>query len=403
MSGASSAGWASVLTPAGRGAVAVVAAAGQGAVVAVDASFHAANGRSFAQQERDRIVFGHWTSGEHREEVVLLRGEGDALEVHCHGGAAAVERILAALDAAGCEIMPWQAWPEGKSPNEIVREASIALAAATTRRTAAILLDQLNGALEREIAAARQELHQGNLVAAQKRLAALLASSHLGHHLTHPWQVAIAGRPNVGKSSLINALVGYQRAIVFDQPGTTRDVLSAETAVDGWPVRLTDAAGIRATTDPLEAEGVARARTQLSQADLVLWVLDASAIPVSCDVFETAMRELAEEGGALAKDAYPLVVLNKIDLLAHGPRASHPAVIAVSALVGSGIDALLAAIADRLVLTPPGRGEAVPFTDRQASLLDSALHAIHQVDAQAATGRLDDIARSASKGAKAAH
>src|SRR5687768_3023452 len=113
MSGAPSAGRASVLTPAGRGAVAVVAAAGQAAIAAVDASFRAANGRLFAQQDRNGIVFGHWMSGDHREEVVLLGGEEDSLEIHCHGGAAAVDRIVAALAATGCEITPWQRWIEG--------------------------------------------------------------------------------------------------------------------------------------------------------------------------------------------------------------------------------------------------------------------------------------------------
>lgn len=396
MSAAPFTGRASALTPAGRGAVAVVAAAGQGSVAAVDTSFHAANGRPFAQQERDRIVFGHWASGEHREEVVLLRGEDESLEIHCHGGAAAVERIVAALAAAGCEIMPWQAWIEGKSSNEIAREASIALAAATTRRTAEILLGQLNGALEREIASAQQELRQGNLVAAQDQLAALLASSRLSTHLTHPWQVAIAGRPNVGKSSLINALVGYQRAIVFDQPGTTRDVLSADTAVDGWPVRLTDAAGIRATSDPLEAEGVSRARQQLSQADLVLWVLDATSITENGNALAIAMQELTEEVGELASIARPLIVLNKIDLLEGDALACHPSVIAVSALVGLGIDALLAAIAQRLVPTPLQCGEGVPFTARQSSLLESALLAIKRLDVTAATNDLTRIVRGDS-------
>jgi tRNA modification GTPase len=356
----------------------------------VDASFHAANGRSFAQQSRDRMIFGHWASGAHREEVVLLRGEGDSLEIHCHGGAAAVERIISALAAAGCEVTPWQAWIDGESPNEIAREATLALAAATTRRTAAILLDQLDGALERDIAATQQELRQGNLASAQDRLAVLLASSHLGHHLTHPWQVAIAGRPNVGKSSLINALVGYQRAIVFDRPGTTRDVLSADTAVDGWPVRLTDAAGIRATIDPLEAEGVSRARQQLTQADLVLWVLDATAITESGDALAAAMQELTEEVGELASAARPLGVLNKIDLLEGDALTSHSSVIAVSALVGLGIDALLVAIAQRLVPTPLQCGEGVLFTSRQSSLLESAMLAIKQGDV---TGATDDLTR----------
>jgi tRNA modification GTPase len=391
MSGSPFSGQASVLTPAGRGAVAVVAAAGQGAIVAVDASFNAANGRAFAQQERDRIVFGHWTSGEHREEVVLLRGADDSLEIHCHGGAAAVERIVAALVAAGCEISPWQAWVEDKSPNETAREASIALAGAATRRTAAILLDQFNGALVSEIAAARHEVHQGNLAAAQKRLTALLGSSHLGCHLTHPWQVAIAGRPNVGKSSLINALVGYQRAIVFDQPGTTRDVLSAHTAIDGWPVRLTDAAGIRETADPLEAEGVSRARQQLGQADLVLWVLDASAISADCDIVKIAMRELSEECGEFAQDAQPLIVLNKIDLLEEPPPLSNSTVVAVSALARLEIDALLAAIAQRLVPNALRRGDAVPFTDRQCSLLESALTAIKLGNPMIALSHLSNL------------
>jgi tRNA modification GTPase len=88
--------------------------------------------------------------------------------------------------------------------------------------------------------------------------------------------VVIAGPPNVGKSSLINALLGYQRAIVFDQPGTTRDVLTATTAIDGWPVELADTAGIREGDDAIETEGVARALAEIRAADLVVEVWDAS-------------------------------------------------------------------------------------------------------------------------------
>jgi len=367
---------ANVLTPAGRGAVAVVRAEGPAAAAVVDQCFRAANGRRLREQPVDRVVFGHWATGHHREEVIVIRGSGDQIEIHCHGGAAASGRIVTALQAGGCEIEPWQEWVERASPCRIVAEAELALAAATTRRAAAILLEQRHGALARDILAAQQELDRGDRAAAQERLAALLARSTIGMHLTQPWQLAIAGRPNVGKSSLINALVGYQRAIVFDQPGTTRDVLTAETAIDGWPVRLTDAAGIRRAADSLEAEGVARARQQLSQADLVLWVLDGALLDATAEanIRAAAERELGEELGNLGSSAAPIfVVVNKVDLISRPPHYVSGNVTATSALTGAGINALLAVIARRLVPSSPAPGVAVPFTERQAQLLERAL------------------------------
>src|SRR6185503_7750192 len=107
----------------------------------------------------------------------------------------------------------------------------------------------------------------------------LLALAEVGLHLTTPWRVVFAGPPNVGKSSLVNALLGYPRAIVYDQPGTTRDVLTASTAFDGWPFELRDTAGLRdgISLDSVEVEGVARARAQIATADLVVFVHDRSA------------------------------------------------------------------------------------------------------------------------------
>src|SRR5690606_16577637 len=116
--------------------------------------------------------------------------------------------------------------------------------------------------LQREIDAIGDEIAAGGedvparFEEARRRLAALVDRAPLGLHLTRPWHVALAGAPNVGKSSLLNAVLGYGRAIVFDQPGTTRDVLDAVTAIDGWPVRLTDGAGLRESVDALEAAGV---------------------------------------------------------------------------------------------------------------------------------------------------
>jgi tRNA modification GTPase len=298
---------------------------------------------------------------------------------------------VAALEAGGCRIEPWPSWIEGFAAGPIVAEAEIALAAATTRRAAAILLDQRNGALMLDVADLGRQLHHSKLSVARSSLSALLARSALGQRLTQPWQVAIAGRPNVGKSSLINALVGYQRAIVFDQPGTTRDVLAAETAVDGWPVRLTDAAGIRATTDALEAEGVARARRQLEQADLVLWVIDVAALGVAGteEVAAAVQRELRDPSVELGAAASPpLVVVNKIDLKPELLSTGGRNFVATSALTGAGLGSLLAAISQRIVPNPPPPGAAVPFTERQVGLLDRALELVARGDALAAAEAL---------------
>ena len=119
----------------------------------------------------------------------------------------------------------------------------------------------------------------------QPRIGSVLAESSiemlqfrdLGLHLTTPWRVVLAGAPNVGKSSLMNAIAGYQRAIVSPTPGTTRDVVTVTTAIDGWPVQLADTAGLRETQDELESAGVALADAAIGEADLVIVVSDASA------------------------------------------------------------------------------------------------------------------------------
>ncbi|WP_428307177.1 GTPase [Lacipirellula sp.] len=363
---------ASLLTPTGRGAVAVIAAEGPGATAAIDAAFRAANGRSAAEQTIDRIAFGEWGAGEHREEVIVIRGGDAAFEIHCHGGVAAAERILAALAAAGCIIQSRDDWAKQRSASLIEAEADRALAQATTRRTAELLLNQRNGALQLAVSAARDAFNAGEIDAAREQLARLLERAPLGRHLVEPWLVAIAGRPNVGKSSLINAIVGYQRAIVFDQPGTTRDVLTAETAIDGWPVRLADAAGIRQTNDPLEAEGVTRARQQLQRADLVLWVLDGAELQDEPQA--VAIRQWQAELG-VDRIENALLVVNKADRITADRRpASDVGAAYVSALTGDGLPALLAEISRRLVPTPPER-VAIPFTTRQVELLQAALDA----------------------------
>jgi tRNA modification GTPase len=196
------------------------------------------------------------------------------------------------------------------------------------------------------------------------RLDALLERANFGLHLTSPWKVVIVGRPNVGKSSLLNALAGFARSIVFDQPGTTRDIVTAEIALQGWPVRLVDTAGLRDSNDALESAAIALAHEQVALADCRLIVLDASQAPEPED-FEL-----------LAAWPEAIVVAHKADLVDVWCDRTAPMAWRVSSLTGSGVEALAEAIARNLVPRVPDSGIAVPITVRQVELLQRAKNAL---------------------------
>lgn len=342
------------LTPPGRGAVATLRIEGLGAVEAVDSHFRARDGRPLAAFAADEVVVGRF-GGDSGEEVVVRRCGDAAVEVHCHGGRAAVAKIEQSLAAAGCRPVAWQEWTQTHSDDPIAAAAMIALAEARIERTAAILLDQYHGALRRAMDEIRQEIERGDAASARQRIDSLLACEGLGRHLTRPWSVVLAGRINVGKSSLLNVLAGYGRAIVHPAPGTTRDAVAITTAVDGWPVEFWDTAGFCTADDDIECAGIERARERLAAADLVILVADRS-LPWSA------------EDQALSQQ-WPAAVLvhNKSDLPASPGR--RPAGISTSALCGEGIDALLATIARRLVPDPPPPGTPVPFSSEQVEVL----------------------------------
>jgi tRNA modification GTPase len=355
----------SVLTPTGRGAVAVVAVAGPAAVTAIEPFFRAKNRQPLSEQKIARIVYGNWQT--HGEDLVVCRRDAERVEIHCHGGSLAVATISADLTAAGCREISWQDWLSRNEVCPLRVESQIALSQAASTRVALILLDQFHGALRNELTELVQLL-RANSSDARKRIERLLSTAELGLHLTRPWQVVIAGRPNVGKSSLINALVGYRRAIVFDQPGTTRDVVTASTVIDGWPVSLSDTAGLHHANDELEVAGIELAKERLVNADLVIWVLDASQMPG--DSLHAEMeRQISELG--LQAPAKRLLVLNKIDRVSD--LVIPGGAIATSATYGTGIEELLAAISGALVPVVPPAGAAVVFTERQLEELESAL------------------------------
>ncbi len=363
------------LTPTARGAIASLLIEGPGALRRAQALFHSASGRPLSDKVPDRLFFGNWGAEPAEPVVVRVRSE-HSVEVHCHGGRAAVARIQQALVEQGCHCLPWQSWVQRHASDAIRTAAWIALAEARTERTAAILLDQFQGALSRAIQSVVELLRNGGAAEAGRRLQQLLLRVPIGLHLIRPWRVVIAGPPNAGKSTLLNAIVGFGRAIVDPQAGTTRDLVSSVTAVDGWLVELCDSAGLRDTAHPVEQAGVAVARQALSEADLVVLVFDRAA---SWSAADEAL--VATEPGAI-------VVHNKADLDA-ASVGSRPQGLHLSALRQSGLEDLLREISLRLVPNPPEPGEAVPFTPDQAEGLLRGIDQLVQADVAGAAETLE--------------
>ncbi len=353
-----------LLTPQGRGAVATVLVDGTNAADLVSVRFQAASEKSLADYRLGEVVFGHWQFHGMREELVVCCVDPCRVEVHCHGGPTAARRIIDSLAELGAVELSWQDWlrQPHQGQDRLAAAALESLALARTERTAAILLEQYRGALSRAIADIVKSLQAGNSDTGTQRLEELLQWANVGLHLTSPWKVVLAGRPNAGKSSLINALVGYQRALVFEEPGTTRDVVTANTALDGWIVEFADTAGLRTSRDRVEAAGIQRARQELAQADLVVWVHDAS-------------RQWSPTETELCRSNSPaLIVHNKSDLTDQSePQAE---VLLTSALLGTGIAELAGAIVRRLIPEEPPAGAAVPFTALQVESLRQACDAV---------------------------
>jgi len=369
------------LTPPGRGAIASLLVEGPDAAELVESGFVAAGGRPLVSYPLGRIVFGRFSVECHPgEDVVACRRSEHSIELHCHGGQAAVGRVREWLARRGARVVAWHDWVAGQHADPIARAARLALADARTERTAAILLDQYHGALGRAAEAVCDSLTAGNAPTAAEQLRDLLARAELGRHLVRPWRVILAGAPNVGKSSLINTLVGYPRAIVHAAAGTTRDLVSATTAIEGWPIELSDTAGLRHSEHAVERAAIERAQRELASADLVLLVFDASR------PWSQADRTLWEsQPGAI-------VVYNKCDLPRPPDPPDAPGLL-TSALTGEGVERLARAIARRLVPDPPPLGAAVPFADDQRAVLDDALAAISRGDSPAALAALAGLAR----------
>lgn len=349
------------ITSPGRGAIATVWVHGPDAVAAVDQFFRAQSGRKLRDTPVERVVYGTWRHAVGPEDVVVVRLNDESVEVHSHGGSVAPRSILDNL--AGCgfgeigqtDVLrrihgnPWQA--------SAVESAETALTLSAANR----LLLNADGRLARAV----EELAE--MIAdplrdeeSAERLSSLRATFGFGQRLIHGWHIAIAGRPNVGKSSLINRLVGFSRSIVFDQPGTTRDVVEQCTAVAGWPVKLCDTAGLREHGDPIEQVGIASAKLAIEQADLTIWVSDLS------------QPWTAEDQQAIDAIGNLLLVHNKSDL----PRApgARPEGLIVSLINDPSIETVLRAIELRLFATLPSKESPFLVQPWQTEVLAKVQH-----------------------------
>ncbi len=334
-----------VLTGSGRGAISVVKVSGPGSVEVSDRAFRPSRGASLGSTPAGRLRLGRVGHGLGDEVVAVIVGtDPPAVEIQGHGGPEAVRMVLDALEEAGAVVV------RSTGPGRTIREkAEEALARCPTLRAADVLLDQASGALEEELREVDRSA-ASDPPAALRRLDQLLDRASFGIRLLEGWRVVLSGRPNVGKSHLLNALAGYERAIVSPTAGTTRDVVTIATAFEGLPVELADTAGLRPSEDPVESLGIAAARGRLAGADLALLVLDRSE-PLT-----------VEDHAALAALPSALRIANKADLPPAWSAESMGAV-AVSARTGEGISDLVREIVARLAPEPPPAGSAVPFDE----------------------------------------
>ncbi|MEA3366749.1 MAG: GTP-binding protein [Planctomycetota bacterium] len=349
------------LTAPGRGGIAVIRCTGPRVAGTLKACFRPVR-RGDVPPALGCLAYGHVVDADGRvlDEVILHRAGPATWEVNCHGGPVVVEAVCDRLASLGLVRVDPDALLAAEGAGPVERAARRLLQTAATPLAARILLDQLNGALERAVAQVDDALTAGRPDEAAGALDTLLARWRTcGRYLAEAPRLVIAGRPNVGKSTLLNRLAGHERAITHAEPGTTRDYVETVAAFEGLPVVLVDTAGLREAVGRVEREGVARARRQASAAALVVYLLDVEAGVTAAD--EAALAHLGD---------CALAVWNKADL-ASGPLGP-PAALAVSALTGAGLDDLRREGLARLAYRAPSAGAAVPLMREQEERLRCA-------------------------------
>lgn len=397
---------AAVATPVGEGGIGIVRLSGPDALVILRRLFkpnHGSQQYRPQQMRYGRLVDQQGSSVDEGLAVYFRAPHSytreDVVEIHCHGGALTLRRALELALAHGARLaepgeFTLRAFMNGRI-DLAQAEATLDVIQARTQTGLHLALDQLGGALSREIKVARDEL-LGSLAyvtalvdfpeddvptaevieplrVALATVERLYQSADQGVIFRYGARAVLVGRPNAGKSSLLNALLHVDRAIVTPVAGTTRDTLEETANLGGVPVVLIDTAGITPTDDPVERIGVERSRRALDAADLLLLVLDRSEPLTEQDLTITR----------LTGHKPTVLVLNKSDLPAVLDPAPvtdlHPAIqtiVEVSAETGSGIAALAEAVAQTLLAGSPLTGTALVTNPRHRDALGRAVHEV---------------------------
>ncbi len=413
---------AAIATIQAPSAIGIVRLTGPDTRRILDGVFAPANGRPMSAQTPRKLVFGRALdrSGGVIDETLAVLFPGpnsytgeDCAEIHCHGSPVVLDEVLAAAFARGARQarggeFTQRAFLSGRM--DLIQAESVAdLIDAESAGAARNAVGQLQGRMSRsvegiydalmdvvsrfyaivdypdeEIEPLQQAQIEQTLAESAERLDALLATFSRGRLLKSGVPAVILGKPNAGKSSLLNALLGYDRAIVTDIAGTTRDTVEEKVLVGSVLLRLCDTAGIRDAADTVERLGVERAQQAAQRAELALLVLDGSA-PLT--------REDEEAIAAARRARRMLVLVNKADL----PQVLDTAalwvrfgeVIPLSARSGAGVDALCRAVEELFAGGETPRGELLTNA-RQAESAQRALDAVRRAEQALRSGLSPD-------------
>jgi tRNA modification GTPase len=370
---------AAISTPLGEGAIAIVRLSGDEALTIANKMYR---GKDLTAVDSHTIHYGRIVepdTEEMIEEVMVSVMKGpktftreDVVEINCHGGLASVNRLLELALYHGARLAEPGEFTKRAFLNGRIdlsqAEAVMDLIRAKTDKAMHVAVRQLDGKLSKLITRLRQQLIETvahvevnidypeyddveemtlnllkeRIALVSEEITKLLAMARQGKILREGISTAIIGRPNVGKSSLMNALVQENKAIVTDIPGTTRDIIEEYVNVRGVPLKLVDTAGIRETEDLVEKIGVERSRQVLNEADLILLVLNNN------DVLTDEDRQLLE----IVRDMEVIVLINKTDLEATLDQQEvkrlidGKPVVSTSLIEEAGVDELEQAIAD---------------------------------------------------------